>query len=98
MGTAPGAIQMPLATLFAFNGWSDRFLGSTPAIGLIDQYASIGAKVQGISIIAAYHNFDAEEGSLDHGEEWNFRIARPFFGLPDIGAPLCRLFSGEHLR
>ncbi len=79
-GDRTRAIQMPLATLFAFNGWSDRFLGSTPAIGLIDQYASIGAKVQGISIIAAYHNFDAEEGSLDHGEEWNFRIARPFFG------------------
>ncbi len=78
-GDGTRAIQMPLATLFAFNGWADRFLASTPATGLIDQYASIGIKAHGISLLAAYHDFDAEEGSLDHGEEWNFRIARTFF-------------------
>ncbi len=78
-GDGTRAIQMPLATLFAFNGWADRFLASTPATGLIDQYASIGIKTHGISLLAAYHDFDAEEGSLDHGEEWNFRIARTFF-------------------
>ena len=70
---------MPLATLFAFNGWADRFLAATPANGLIDRYAAVGAKAYGTSLLAVYHDSDAEEGSLDHGEEWNLRIARGFF-------------------
>ena len=49
------------------------------ADGLIDRYAAVGAKAYGTSLLAVYHDFDAEEGSLDHGEEWNLRIARGFF-------------------
>lgn len=68
----------PLATLHAFNGWADVFL-NTPAVGLQDMYVWVGAKLPGnIPIKAIYHKFEADSGSADFGDEWDFIVSRQF--------------------
>jgi hypothetical protein len=69
------AVQTPLATLHAFNGWADVFL-TTPAKGLRDYYAGIGHKfavplLPGLKADLTYHQFDSDSGSLDYGREWD---------------------------
>ncbi len=77
----------PFATLHAFNGWADRFL-ATPKEGIRDTYASLTTTVQGVTLIAAYHSYKADEKSLaagatlgkiiDYGNEWNLSASKKF--------------------
>ncbi|WP_448211515.1 alginate export family protein [Colwellia sp. MEBiC06753] len=65
--------QTPLATLHAFNGWSDQFL-STPKQGLRDIYASVSGKAYGGKWAVFYHTFDADkatDNADDFGDEIN---------------------------
>jgi hypothetical protein len=79
---APGArvgFKTPLATLHAFNGWDDIFLG-TPSNGLDDLYAFVQVnipKVQ-IPIRFVYHKFDSDSGSSDYGQEFDVVATRKF--------------------
>ena len=66
----------PLATLHKFQGFADVFL-TTPANGIEDIYATIqydwkdapfGA---GLNFFATYHDFKAENGGADLGEEFD---------------------------
>jgi len=52
----------PLATLHAFNGWADQFLG-TPAQGLQDIYVSVGGKLAGGSWKIIAHDFSADDST-----------------------------------
>ncbi|MFZ5530955.1 MAG: hypothetical protein ACOY4U_07895, partial [Pseudomonadota bacterium] len=70
------AVQTPLATLHAMNGWADKFL-STPAAGLKDVYASLGTTLADIKLICAYHDYSAASGSTDYGKEWNLHAWYP---------------------
>ncbi len=69
--------KTPLATLHKFQGWADKFLG-TPANGIEDIYVKAGYKVgdagplKGLNLLAIYHDFSAETGSLDYGTEIDF--------------------------
>lgn len=70
----------PLATLHAFNGWSDQFLG-TPNEGLVDVYASVSGKLAGGKWVVAYHDFSADEDSDisdDFGDEINISYGKKF--------------------
>ena len=61
----------PLATAHAFNGWADTFLG-TPADGLEDMYTWIGYNLPGgVPLKILYHDFSAEDGGNDYGNEVN---------------------------
>jgi outer membrane biogenesis lipoprotein LolB len=61
----------PLATAHAFNGWADAFL-ATPADGLEDMYAWIGYSLPGgVPLKILYHDFSAEDGGNDYGNEVN---------------------------
>ncbi|MDA0349577.1 MAG: hypothetical protein O3C43_13945 [Verrucomicrobia bacterium] len=60
--------KTPLATLHAFNGWADAFLG-TPGAGLEDLYFSVGTNVDKVALTAVYHNFSADKGGTDFGSE-----------------------------
>ncbi len=51
---ASGAFQTPLATLFKFNGWADKFL-TTPSNGLVDWYVSGEGRIGSLAWIVAYH-------------------------------------------
>ena len=83
-GDGTRAFQTPLATLHAFNGWTDKFL-STPANGIEDRYASMGTQIASVKILGVYHDFNAERGGLDHGSEWGISLSRTFFGMLDLG-------------
>ncbi len=58
----------PLATLHAFNGWADQFLG-TPGNGLEDLYATFKMKAGKWNLTFVYHDFSSDTGSTDFGNE-----------------------------
>ncbi len=75
----------PLATLHKFNGWADKFL-STPAQGLEDFYVDVTYKISGLEgnidflngLLAKfqYHDFNADEGGADYGNEWGIYLKK----------------------
>ena len=81
-GNGRHALQTPLATLHAFNGWADKF-GVTPANGLEDRYLGIGGNFgreragsrQGWQV--AWHDYRADHGSGRYGREWNVSWSLP---------------------
>jgi len=71
LGGADGgnsAFQTPLATLHAYNGWTDQFL-TTPTVGLQDVSIAIGTKINGVKLLGVFHKFEADEGDIDFGNE-----------------------------
>lgn len=88
----------PLATLHAFNGWTDQFL-TTPSIGLRDQYASVhGTAYQGKWSIA-FHHFKADEvrGVNDNlGEELNLSYAKSFSKTYTAGIKFAAYKAGNN--
>ncbi len=75
-GNGTSALQTPLATLHAFNGWADKFV-TTPALGLQDYYLSANAKFGSgrlqnqLNWTLAYHDYRASESSVKFGTELN---------------------------
>ncbi len=69
--------QTPLATGHAFNGWADVFLG-TPVHGLRDVYGSATAVIKGVKMMAVYHDFTDDTGSMEYGNEYDFLITKKF--------------------
>jgi hypothetical protein len=82
-GNGHHALQTPLATLHAFNGWADKFT-VTPANGLEDVYLSASAKAGKATWTVAAHDYRADEGSQHYGHEWDLSVA----------APLCKGLTG----
>ncbi|MGA9335130.1 MAG: alginate export family protein [Rudaea sp.] len=81
-GDGHHALQTPLATLHAFNGWDDQFL-TTPAGGLEDRYASISGAPTHVAGMTgkpgwavAYHDFQAAHGGR-YGREWDASLTFP---------------------
>ena len=70
-----GAFSTPLATLHKFQGFADKFL-VTPGDGVEDLYASVFTKVFGAKVGIIYHDFEAEEGSSNYGDEIDLVIAK----------------------
>ena len=68
--------RTPLATLHAFNGWADQFLG-TPGGGLEDLYIRAGVNVDKWSLEGIYHDYEAEANSADYGSEIDLQAKRP---------------------
>jgi hypothetical protein len=81
-GNGTHALQTPLATLHAFNGWADKFL-VTPPDGLEDRYLGAGG-VLGQACggkcnwQASWHDFHAASGGRRYGSEWDASLAVPF--------------------
>ena len=75
-GGALTSVQTPLASLFKFNGWADKFT-TTPPNGLRDLYASAGygwkkvGATDAIDLSVNYHRFDADRTDLHYGDEWD---------------------------
>ncbi|MEO1245029.1 MAG: alginate export family protein [Pseudomonadota bacterium] len=83
--------RTPLATLHAFNGWADLFLG-TPADGLEDLYLRVGYDLKPWALEVRYHDFGAEATSRDFGTEISLSAKRP---LGERYALLIQLASFE---
>lgn len=62
------AFQSQLATLHAFNGFADKFLG-TPSTGLVDNFVQVLYKGDGWQLGAFYHDFEADIGGAAYGSE-----------------------------
>lgn len=70
-----GSFSTPLATLHKFQGFADKFL-ATPGDGVEDIYASVFTKIMGAKVGIIYHDFEADEGGADYGEEVDLVIAK----------------------
>lgn len=81
-GNGAAALQTPLATLHAFNGWTDRFL-STPANGIRDLYADVQWRLGPVLTSAPAtlrlqaHDFNATRTSADYGREFGAWLIVP---------------------
>jgi len=79
-GNGTTGFATPLATLHAFQGWGDKFL-TTPANGIVDQFLrfaykpAVSGPFDSVNLAAVYHQFDADLGSADYGDEVGFQIA-----------------------
>ncbi|MFP5373350.1 MAG: alginate export family protein [Gammaproteobacteria bacterium] len=73
------AVQAPLGTLHAFNGWADRF-NATPATGLDDRYLAVGGEPDGHAWSLAWHDYRPDHGGGRLGREWNASWGFPVHG------------------
>jgi hypothetical protein len=69
--------------LHKFQGWADKFL-ATPPNGIEDRYGSLGVTLKGVgsldtlSVIAAYHDYDAQRIDADYGNEVDVSLAAKY--------------------
>ncbi len=81
-GDGRTALQTPLATLHAFNGWADRFL-TTPADGLADSYVDLGVQFPGSGPLARAqlrimaHEFRSVQRDRRYGNEFGAAATVP---------------------
>ena len=81
-GNGRHALQTPLATLHAFNGWADKFL-TTPPAGLEDRYVSANGTLLrtraagAMEWTVAWHDYRADAGSQRYGRELDASVALP---------------------
>lgn len=76
-GNGENAFQTPLATLHAFQGFTDLFL-TTPADGLRDHFVKLSHPVGDMQLAVGYHYFSADTNSRQYGEEWNLTLSHQF--------------------
>ena len=70
------SFRTPLATLHKFQGFADRFL-ITPAEGIEDVNIGVSRKFGKVGVSLTYHQFSADESSLDYGDEVNAVVNVP---------------------
>jgi len=79
------ALQTPLATLHAFNGWADKFT-NTPVNGLEDRYLLATGKTGSGGLqdkliwTIAWHDYRADRGGDRYGSEWDASLGFPLPG------------------
>jgi hypothetical protein len=84
-GDGVTALQTPLATLHAFNGWTDKFL-TTPSGGLRDLYADVQWRIGPVltsapaTLRVQWHDFNATRGGVDYGREVGAWLTVPVTG------------------
>jgi hypothetical protein len=88
-GDGTHALQAPLGTLHAFNGWADKF-NATPPAGLDDRYLGAGGKWRAGTLEwqLAWHDYRADTGGARYGGELDaslgFPVAKGVRGLAKI--------------
>ncbi|MEO7066061.1 MAG: alginate export family protein [Rhodanobacter sp.] len=105
-GNGHHALQTPLATLHAFNGWDDQF-NVTPPGGLEDRYASVNGAfghaglASKLAWTVAYHDYRADHGGR-YGSEWDaslgFPLARGLTGLLKVADYHADGFSRDNTK
>ena len=74
-GDGDYGFQTPLATGHKFNGFADMFAAATPVDGIEDRYVRIYAPFSAVRLTVAWHDFRAERGNFDYGEELDAQIS-----------------------
>lgn len=93
-GTAQAGFATPLATLHKFNGWADVFL-ATPAVGLQDTYLKLATKAAGIKLALVFHDFEADTGSLDYGDEIDLLAVKALSKQFKVGFKYASYSAGD---
>ena len=75
-GDGDAAVQAPLASLHPFNGYADEFT-VTPDDGLQDLYIHAGVKIGKGSMRALWHDFQADSGADEYGDELDLVFTWP---------------------
>jgi len=84
----------PLATLHAYNGWADQFLG-TPASGLTDAFLKFVYVRQGWKVILMAHQFESDSNSIDYGDELDLAVNRKFNKHLSAGLKFADYSAGD---
>lgn len=74
-GNGQSAFQTPLATLHAFQGFTDLFL-VTPATGIRDNWIKLNYQSDWAKFAFGYHDFAADLGGNDYGQEFNLSVSK----------------------
>ena len=100
-GNGLHALQTPLATLHAFNGWADKF-NVTPVEGLEDRYLGVGGKLgpgKRSDWQFAWHEYRADTGGLRYGSEWDaslgFALTKQLRGLVKLATYHADAFARD---
>lgn len=73
-GDGLSAFQTPLATLHAFQGFTDLFL-VTPHDGLRDTFSRLRFEAYAVNWGIGYHRFVSDRASRAYGDEWNLTLS-----------------------
>ena len=89
------SFKTPTATLHAFQGWTDRFLG-TPADGVIDTYGTLSATLGTTKVLFKLHSFNSDHDDYTYGMEWGAQV---LFGFSQfsVGVKTARFTPDEKL-
>ncbi len=68
------AFQTPIGSTHSFQGWADLFT-TTPRQGVLDRFATLGAKMQSLTLYSEYHSFRSDFDDLDLGNELDVRLS-----------------------
>lgn len=83
-GDGTSSVQMPLGTLHAFQGATDKFVVTPPGgvrdlyLDLIYQEQESDSPLSGVRVQGTVHSFRAEDGGNRLGREWYASVAKPF--------------------
>ncbi len=70
------SFSTPLATVHAFQGWADRFIGF-PGAGVKDAYLVGGFKFAGnLALTTILHRFESDAGGIDYGDEFDLQLTK----------------------
>lgn len=80
-----GRFTAPLGTGHGFHGWADKFV-SVPATGIEDTHLKLSYTIKsdansllnGVKFDFRYHDFDANVGNANYGDEIDFKISKKF--------------------
>jgi hypothetical protein len=93
-GDGTNSFKTPLGTNHAFQGWADNFL-TTPSQGLEDIYFTVAGNVLGAKVVAVYHDFETDQGSIDAGEELDLLVAKKFAKHYTVGVKYADYNAGD---
>ena len=93
-GDGTSSFKTLLGTNHAYQGWADLFL-STPSVGLRDTYFTVAGKVIGLKLIAVYHDYETDKGSLDAGNEIDLLLQKSFNKHYVVGVKYADYNSGD---
>ena len=70
------SFSTPLATVHAFQGWADRFIGF-PGGGVEDLYfVGLAALPGGINMVTAFHDYQSAADGTSYGSEFNIQFTK----------------------
>ncbi len=89
--------KTPLATLHAFQGWTDQFL-VTPGDGIEDLYLGLSGAAGPLKLAATWHDFQAEDSNADFGTELDLVATWPVSAAWSLQAKYAEFFTDDASR